>query len=103
MTGSSLEQAWLGYVDQHGLRKPDRGQHVIASAHTCADFFYDDYSLAVFIDGPHHDSDAQKAKDEDINRKLDEQGFIVVRFFKDPAGWTAVFAANADLFGVAKQ
>lgn len=103
MTGSSLEQAWLDYVEQHGLRKPDRGQHVIASAQTCADFFYDDYSLAVFIDGPHHESDAQKAKDADINRKLDAQGFIVVRFFKDPADWSAVFAANADLFGVPKQ
>ena len=103
MTRSSLEQAWLDYVEQHGLRKPDRGQHVIASAQTCADFFYDDYSLAVFIDGPHHDSDAQKEKDADINRKLDEQGFIVVRFSKDPAGWAAMFTANADLFGVAKQ
>jgi hypothetical protein len=32
---------------------PDRGQHTIASAQTCADFFYDEYPLAVFIDGPH--------------------------------------------------
>ena len=30
-TGSSLEHAWLAYVEQHGHRKPDRAQHTITS------------------------------------------------------------------------
>ena len=55
--GSSLEKAWLDFVDANGHRRPDRGQHTIASANTRADFFYDDYNLAVFIDGPHHDGE----------------------------------------------
>jgi Lhr-like helicase/very-short-patch-repair endonuclease len=97
--GSSLEQAWLAQVTDHGYRKPDRGQHTIAAAGTCADFFYDDLHLAVFIDGPHHDAASQKQKDVDINRKLDELGYLVVRFPKETAAWPDIFKANADLFG----
>lgn len=99
VSGSSLEQAWLAYVEAHGHRKPDRGQHTIATAQTCADFFYDDYQLAVFIDGPHHDSESQKAKDAEINRRLGEQGYLVVRFPKDTSAWPEIFTTYADLFG----
>jgi superfamily II DNA/RNA helicase/very-short-patch-repair endonuclease len=101
--GSSLEKAWLDYVDANGHRRPDRGQHTIASANTCADFFYDDYNLAVFIDGPHHDGEAQRAADAVIDRKLDEQGYVVVRFGKDTRRWPDIFDKNADLFGAAKS
>jgi len=101
--GSSLEQAWLAYVEQHGHRKPDRGQHTIASAQTCADFFYDDYQLAVFIDGPHHEAEGQQAKDAAITRHLEEQGYLVVRFSRITSEWPAVFATHADLFGASKN
>jgi very-short-patch-repair endonuclease len=100
--GSTLEQAWLDYVEQHGHRKPDRGQHLISSAETCADFFYDDYQLVVYIDGPHHEAASQHTKDESINRRLDEQGYIVIRFPKNTSEWPAIFAAHADLFGVGR-
>lgn len=101
--GSSLEQVWLAYVEQHGHRKPDRGQHTIASAQTCADFFYDDYQLVIFVDGPHHDPQSQKAKDEAITKHLEEQGYVVVRFPKITSDWPAIFASHADLFGVGKN
>lgn len=103
MSTSSLEQAWLAYVESHGHRKPDRAQHTLESAHTCSDFFYDDYNLVVFIDGPHHDTDTQKVKDEAIDRKLDELGFLVVRFPKEQALWPAIFNKNADLFGAGQN
>ena len=102
MSTSSLEQAWLAYVESHGHRKPDRAQHTIESAHTCSDFFYDDYNLVVFIDGPHHDTDTQRVKDEAIDRKLDELGFLVVCFPKEQALWPAIFNKNADLFGAGR-
>lgn len=97
--GSSLEQDWLVYVEQHGLRQPDRAQHTIVQAQASADFFYDDYNLVVFIDGLHHDAESQRLKDEVINRRLDELGYLVVRFPKEQALWPDVFAVNADLFG----
>jgi very-short-patch-repair endonuclease len=99
MSTSTLEQAWLAHVELHGHRKPDRAQHTITASHTCADFFYDDLQLVVFIDGPHHDKSAQQDKDVAIDRKLDEQGFLVVRFPKEQALWPAIFLKNADLFG----
>jgi Lhr-like helicase len=99
VSGSTLEQAWLAYVEAHGHRKPDRGQHTITKAATCADFFYDDYQLAIFIDGPHHESESQRAKDAAINRRLEEQGYLVVRFPKDTGTWPEIFSTYADLFG----
>jgi Lhr-like helicase/very-short-patch-repair endonuclease len=99
MSASSLEKAWLMFVEEHGYLKPDRAQHTIKAASANADFFYDDYNLAVFIDGPHHETAGQKSKDDGIDKRLDELGFIVVRFSKDQKAWPAVFSAHADLFG----
>lgn len=99
LSSSSLEKAWLAHVEEHGYLKPDRAQHTLTAAGVNADFYYDDYSLAVFIDGPHHDSDSQKTKDAEANRKLEDLGLIVVRFPKEKDQWQAIFKANADLFG----
>jgi very-short-patch-repair endonuclease len=103
MSTSSLEKAWLAHVEAHGHRKPDRAQHTVASAQACADFFYDDLQLVVFIDGPHHDKSVQQDKDEAIDRKLDEQGFLVVRFPKEQTLWSTIFAKNSDLFGASTK
>ncbi|MGH1506992.1 DEAD/DEAH box helicase [Ralstonia solanacearum] len=103
MSTSSLEKAWLAYVEEHGYLKPDRAQHSLPAAGVNADFFYDDFNLAVFIDGPHHESDGQRAKDADINKRLEDLGYIVVRFAKEITSWAAVFAANADLFGTGQK
>jgi Lhr-like helicase/very-short-patch-repair endonuclease len=100
--GSTLEQAWLDHVNEHGYRKPDRGQHTVSGANACADFFYDDLNLAVFIDGPHHETDTQRAADAAIDRALDELGYLVVRFPKEQARWPDIFKNNADLFGPGK-
>ncbi len=101
--GSTLEKAWLEHVARHAYRKPDRGQHNIPGANACADFYYDDLNLAVFIDGPHHETTSQREKDAAIDRKLDELGHIVVRFHKEANGWAAIFKNNADLFGPGKS
>jgi hypothetical protein len=102
ISGSSLEKAWLEYVDAKGYRPPDRGQETIARCNTCADFFYEDWKAAIFIDGPHHDTPQQAEADTVINRCLDAAGYHVVRFPKEEARWAVVFALNADLFGPGK-
>ena len=102
ISGSSLEQAWLEYVKAHGYRMPDRGQESIARCNTKADFFYEDWKAAVFIDGPHHDSPRQAEADADITRCLEGAGYYVVRFPKDVSSWAEVFAAHAALFGTGK-
>jgi Lhr-like helicase/very-short-patch-repair endonuclease len=100
--GSSLERAWLEHLGQHGYRKPDRGQHAIAGVSARADFFYDDLNLAVFIDGPHHETEGRRMQDAAVDQTLDELGYLVVRFPKDQARWPDIFKNNADLFGPGK-
>ncbi len=99
ISGSSLEQAWLKYVEEHGYRKPDRGQETISRCNTCADFFYEDWKAAIFIDGPHHETAQQAEKDTAINSCLDAAGYYVVRFSRDVSSWPKVFAVHAGLFG----
>lgn len=102
VSGSKLEHAWLSYVSEHGHRKPDRGQYTIPSADARADFFYDDLNLAIFVDGPHHDRATQRADDAAIDRRLDDLGYLVVRFPKEQSAWPAIFTAHADLFGAGR-
>jgi very-short-patch-repair endonuclease len=100
--GSTLEQAWLDHVVRHGYRKPDRGQHTVTAAKVCADFFYDELNLAVFVDGPHHETEAQRLQDAAIDRTMDDLGYLVIRFPKESARWSDIFKNNADLFGPGK-
>lgn len=100
VSGSSLEAEWLEYVIANGHRKPDRGQHTIEAARACADFFYDEFQLVIFIDGPHHDAEARRARDQEASRRLEDAGYLVVRFGYDTSAWPEVFQAYADLFGV---
>ncbi|WP_153146444.1 DEAD/DEAH box helicase [Dechloromonas sp. H13] len=99
ISGSSVEQAWLAYVDQHGHRRPDRGQESIPECNTCADFFYEDWKAAIYVDGPHHDEPVQREQDEAITRALEASGHYVVRFPKEQGRWPEIFAAHAGLFG----
>ena len=99
VSGSSLEQAWLDHVMASGFRKPDRGQVTIERCNTCADFYYDDWKAAVYIDGPHHETPQQREKDKSMDRCLRDAGYYPVRFPKDQALWPAIFASEADLFG----
>lgn len=99
VSGSSLEKAWLEYVRVHGYQMPDRGQESIERCNTMADFFYEDWKAAVFIDGPHHETPKQMEADAVINQCLHVAGYYVVRFPKDTARWPEIFARHADLFG----
>lgn len=99
VSGSSLEKAWLAYVESHCYRLPDSGQHTIERCGASADYFYADWKAAIFIDGPHHDSAAQGEKDVAINTCLEAAGYYVVRFPKEESTWPVVFKAHSDLFG----
>ena len=102
ISGSSLEHAWLDFVEQHGYLIPDRGQETIERCQTCADFYYHDWKAAIYIDGPHHDEPTQREKDAITNRCLDDGGYMVIRFPKEQSRWQEIFAAHADLFGTGK-
>lgn len=103
ISGSTLEQAWLKHIESQGYRQPDRGQETIARCNTCADFYYEEWKAAIFIDGPHHETPKQTDADQTINRCLDAAGYYVVRFPKEQARWADIFTAHADLFGAGKK
>lgn len=103
ISGSSLEKAWLKYVESRGHRLPDRGQETIERCSTCADFFYEDWKAAIFIDGPDHEKLKQAETDQTVNRCLEAAGYYVVRFPKEQARWPAIFRDHADLFGAGKD
>jgi len=102
IAGSSLEQAWLDYVQANGYRTPDSGQHTIERCHTTADFYYADWKAVIFIDGPHHEGPNQSDKDKTINACLEAAGYYVIRFSKDIVSWNGVFQEHKDLFGAGK-
>lgn len=65
------------------------------------DFLYRraDGDTAIFLDGPVHDGEHIKSKDDVARRRLENQGWLVLRFPTDRARWPALFADNPTVFG----
>ncbi|MNZ26330.1 putative ATP-dependent helicase Lhr [compost metagenome] len=98
-SASSLEQAWLDFIEQHQLRKPDLAQHYLEAQQTRPDFIYRDALALIYIDGPHHEQPGQRAFDEQLTRELADQGFTVIRFTRDTRSWPEVVRRYPDIFG----
>jgi ATP-dependent helicase YprA (DUF1998 family)/very-short-patch-repair endonuclease len=96
---SVLEQQWLKALESQGYTAPSRGQHYIETANARPDFLYDDSFVAVYVDGPIHDHKDISVRDEAAQRRLEEQGWYVIRFGPDHSSWGAVFEANPNVFG----
>jgi very-short-patch-repair endonuclease len=95
---SKLEQKWLAALDALVLSPPSDGQYLIEACRTRPDFFYRDFNAAIYVDGPPHDTPEQIRADEEITRKLQEAGYIVIRFHHK-AEWREIFLRHPDVFG----
>lgn len=100
---SSLEKAWLRFLKAGGYRLPDRAQSYLQAFGTCPDFAYEDKQSLVYIDGPHHDGNAQKVLDESITLRLEDAGFTVIRFTHDQSAWPEIIAQHRWVFGAGSQ
>jgi hypothetical protein len=103
LTGSGLEREWLEMVDQSNLRLPNEAQLLIESCGVRPDFYYDTdgYHVAIFIDGPYHDLEAQKSEDEANDEKLFLAGIESLRFhYLEKDSWPDVLADRSDIFGL---
>jgi len=98
LAGSALETRWLRWVEAQGYRVPDAAQRRIEGASCVADFWYDDNAIAVFIDGPPHDTDAQRAHDAEVDEKLFHLGITPLRFHH-AEDWAVKAKAHAFIFG----
>lgn len=104
---SDLERHFLDLLEQQGYRLPDDAQQIVDGYYVRPDFAYHTggMDVAVFIDGPVHDSEYQQQKDEHARTKLeDEAGWLVLRFKHADAddGWLQAFAEQIDVFGPGK-
>jgi len=96
---SALEKEWLRFVKDGGYHLPDRAQPYLEAFGTCPDFAYEDKQTLVYIDGPHHEGNAQKTLDVAITARLEDAGFTVIRFTADKNKWPGIVAQHAWVFG----
>jgi len=95
---TGLERRWLDLVDRLGLRLPSDAQKLIEGAHARPDFYYQGDAVAVFIDGPVHDTAEQQAKDAEQQDVLEDIGLSVIHFHH-AADWPAILGRYPSLFG----
>jgi ATP-dependent helicase YprA (DUF1998 family) len=98
MCDSQLEERWLDFVDQRGLRLPDRAQVLIESCGTRVDFVYDDEYAVAYVDGPPHEYPERQNRDREQQEALEDAGYLVLRFDVDEH-WGDVTNAHPAVFG----
>ena len=100
LADSELEKRFVQWLDVEGLRLPDRAQVTVADANARPDFVYDLATgpVAIFIDGPPHDTDHQQQLDEVASERLVDAGWSVVRVRHDD-DWSAVVHRYSSVFG----
>lgn len=83
---SSLEREFLDTLYEAGAKLPDLAQHRPSdSIAVQTDFYYERNGrpgVCIFVDGPAHDEDAQRAKDMELRSALENHGFrsIAIRY-----------------------
>jgi hypothetical protein len=99
---SGLERKFVMWLNNHGLRLPDRAQVYVTGAESRPDFVYDLPSgpVAIFVDGPVHDASTTVARDALASERLVDGGWDVIRVAHD-ADWTEVVGARPSVFGTA--
>lgn len=97
---SALEQDWLHYLHQKGLRLPHQAQAYIEECRTRPDFLYagDGVYAAIYIDGSHHDFPERRARDVQQTTCMDDYGYSVIRFgyWED---WDMILDHHRHIFG----
>jgi very-short-patch-repair endonuclease len=104
LSDSSLERDFVLWLDHRGLRLPDRAQVTVAEAQARPDFVYDLKSgqVAVFVDGPIHDTDHQHSRDMDAEERLIDAGWTVLRV-RHNERWEDLVTRHPSVFGTTKQ
>ncbi len=97
---SSLEKDYVDWLSAHGHRLPDDAQLTVPDAKARPDLVYQlpGNPVAVFVDGPHHDDDVQRLRDETAAERLVDLGWSVVRVHHDE-DWQAHANRHTWLYG----
>ena len=103
LSSSSLEQAFIDYLQNHGHHLPEDAQVVIEQYQTRPDFVYRSHSAVIYVDGPHHDQPNQQKIDTELTKQLQDAGLTVIRFSKEQSSWPAIVAKYPDIFGAPQE
>jgi ATP-dependent helicase YprA (DUF1998 family)/very-short-patch-repair endonuclease len=97
---SDLERNLIDFLRKGDHRLPDSAQALITDALARPDFVYylPSASVAVFVDGPHHDMADIAMRDVQAEYRLEDLGWLVVRFRYDEA-WDEVVRRYPNVFG----
>jgi len=98
---SDLEREWLDFINEQNLRLPDQAQKFISQCNTQCDFYYSDKTVAIYIDGPHHDRSDKAKEDRTITDCLTlDLGLTVLRFrYDQKEQWDQIINNHAYVFG----
>ena len=95
---SELERRWLTHVEQRGNRLPTEAQALVPDCFARPDFLFRADNVAIFVDGPHHDTDDQRKKDGAQREALENRGLTVIRFHH-AADWNGIIDRYPSVFG----
>lgn len=95
---AELEKNWLRFLETHRYRLPTHAQVLLEACQTRPDFLYDDYKLAVYIDGPYHDYPERQERDKTKADCLEDHGYMVVRFGHQD-DWQKIIRKYPNVFG----
>ncbi|MBK8942206.1 MAG: DUF1998 domain-containing protein [Polyangiaceae bacterium] len=98
VTESDLERRFLQLLDERGHRLPSTAQLHLPELGVRADFAYEDVYVIVFVDGPHHDLPERRAADAEVDDRLADAGYTVLRFRYDE-DWARRLDSVPGLFG----
>ncbi|MGH9114987.1 MAG: helicase-related protein, partial [Acidimicrobiales bacterium] len=103
LADSELERRFIDWLDQRGLRLPDDAQFDVSDARARPDFVFHlpTGEVAVFVDGPTHDTPTATERDRSADDRLADLGWTVVRFPHD-GDWEAIAARFPSVFGEAR-
>jgi hypothetical protein len=111
---NELEKTFLRFLHEHGYRLPQVAQQIVEGFYVRPDFAFHTPGgeVAIFIDGPIHDSNHQASRDKAAQARLeDEAGWLVLRLHHednrtaacgDQPSWRDVVANNPAVFGSGK-
>ncbi|GAA0276384.1 DEAD/DEAH box helicase [Cryptosporangium japonicum] len=100
---SRLEKKFVDWLSANGHHLPDDAQITVTDARARPDFVYrlPGGSVAVFIDGPHHDDADQAQRDAEAGERLEDLGWNVIRLRYDD-DWTDIAQRYTWVFGAGR-
>lgn len=99
---TGLERKWLEFIESNQFHLPDVAQVRIEECGTHPDFIYKDEFVAIYVDGPVHETEDVARVDAGVQQRLAEHGWRFIRFNYNE-DWLPICSQYPDVFGSGGQ